>query len=137
MHDSIVAPAPLDEIDERHLVNDGLGIGHHDDCGHSAGCSGVTRGLEAFAVLLTGFAGEHLGVYQAGSKHVIAAGDDGGAVGSVPPQMPAEVGNHTVAHQQAAGLVAAGGRVDNACVDEDRVAGRVSRDHFRRHWQPH
>jgi hypothetical protein len=39
VHDGVVAGAALDEVDERHLVDDGVGLGH-DDHGRDASGGG-------------------------------------------------------------------------------------------------
>ena len=106
--EGVVAGAALDEIDERHLVDDGLGVGHHDDGRDAAGRRGVAGRLQGLAVLLAGLAGEHLHVDQAGAQHVALAVDDLRAlVRRVAPQMAAQIGDHAVPHQQPARLVLA------------------------------
>jgi hypothetical protein len=122
VHERVVARAALDEVDQRHLVDDGLGIGHHHHGGHAAGRRGLTGGLERLAVLLTGLAGEDLHVDETGAKHVAPAVDDAGSLGRGAAQVRPEVGDQAVAHQGAAGLVASGRRVDQASVEErDRL----------------
>ena len=74
--DGVVAGAALDEVDQRHLVDDGLGVGHDDDGGDAAGRRRVARGLQGLAVLLARLAGEHLHVDEAGAEHVALAVDD-------------------------------------------------------------
>ena len=65
--EGVVAGAALDEIDERHLIDDRIRLRHDDDRRHAAGRRGMACRLQRFAVLVAGLAGEHLGVDQAGS----------------------------------------------------------------------
>ncbi len=128
----VVAGGGLDEIDQRHLVDDGLRVGHHDDGGDAAGGCRVARRLQGLAMLLAGLAGEHLHVDQAGAQHVALAVDDIGALRGVAAQMPTEVGDHAALYQQAARLVLAGRGVDQAHVEEGRrllVGGRTGLTH--------
>ena len=116
--DGVVARAALDEVDEGDLVDDGIGVRHHDHGGDAAGGRGVAGGLQGFAVLGAGFAGEHLRVDEAGAEHVALAVDDFGALGRVAAQVRAEVGDQAVLDQQPARLVAVRRRIDEARVDE-------------------
>ncbi len=97
--DGVVAGAALDEVDERHLIDDRLGVGHDDDGRDAAGGGGVARGLQRFAMLVAGFAGEDLRVDQAGGEDMAVAIDDRGAVGRVAAQMGADVGDDAVARR--------------------------------------
>ena len=71
-----VARAPQDEIDQRHVVDHGLGVGHADDGGDAAGGRGLARGRQRLAVLMAGLAGRDHHVDQAGGEKTSAAIDD-------------------------------------------------------------
>ncbi len=116
--DGALARTALHIVDEGHLVDDGLGIGHAYDGRDTAGGGGIARRLQRLAVFLAGIAGEHLHVDEAGCEHVALAVDDSGAIRCIPPQMSAEIGDRTIAHHQAAGLVAPRGGVDQTRVQE-------------------
>ena len=122
----VVAGAALDEVDERHLVDHGLGVGHDDDGGDAAGGGRMARRLERLAMLVAGLAGEHLHVDEAGAEHVALAVDDLGAVRRVAAQVRPEVGDDAVLDEQAARLVPPVCRIDEARVEEDgrRLAAR-------------
>ncbi len=47
-----VTRAAHDEVDQRHVVDDGLGIGHADDGGDAAGSRGPASGGQRLAVLM-------------------------------------------------------------------------------------
>ena len=74
--DGVVAGAALDEVDERHLVDDGFGVRHDDDGGDAAGRRRMAGGLQGLAVLKARLAGEHLRIDEAGAQHVALAVDD-------------------------------------------------------------
>ena len=77
-----VARAPEDEIDQRHVVDHRIGVGHADDGGDAAGGGGAARRGKRLAMLVAGLAGEHHHVDQAGSEHAAAAVDDLGIADS-------------------------------------------------------
>jgi hypothetical protein len=65
LDNSLVARQPLDEIDQRDIVDHRVGVGHHDDRGDPAlGRSPACRG-DGFAVLGAWFADMHAGIDQA------------------------------------------------------------------------
>ena len=88
-----VARAPLDVVDQRHVVDDGIGIGHADDGRDAARSGGLTGRAQGLAVLGSGLAGEDVHVDQAGADDVAGAVDDGGAVRRIAAQMPSEIGD--------------------------------------------
>ncbi len=71
-----VARAPQDEIDQRHVVDHRVGIGHADDGGDAAGGGGPARRGQRLAMLVAGLAGKDHHVDEAGRKHAAAAVDD-------------------------------------------------------------
>ncbi len=118
VHDGVVAGAALDEIDERHLIDDRVGLRHDNHGGDAAGSGGMAGGLQRLAMLKAGLAGEHLRIDEPRGEDVPLAVDDGDAVGRVAAQMRADVGDEAFAHDEAARLVAVGRRIDDARVDE-------------------
>ena len=86
--DGPLARTPLHVVDERHLIDDGLGVGHAHDGRDAAGGRRKTRGLERLAVLLTRIAREDLAIDKPWRQHMALAVDDLSALRRIAPQMP-------------------------------------------------
>ena len=104
--DGVVAGAALDEVDERHLVDDRVGIRHYDNSGDATRGGGKACRLQRLAVFVAGFSSIDLRVDQPGRQHVAHAIDNLGAFRCVAPQVRADVGDHAILNDNAAGLVA-------------------------------
>ena len=98
-HLGLVAGASGDEIDQRDVVDDRVGVGHGDDGGDAAGGRRLSGGSEGLAVLGAGLADEdahvdqarrddgaaavdHLGVGRARRLHRLRPGGDDAPVGN-------------------------------------------------------
>ena len=123
-----IAGAPQDEIDQRDVVDHGIGIGHADDGGDAAGGGGTARRGQRLAVLVAGLAGKDHHVDEAGREHVAAAIDDLGIADGARRDVRPEIGNEAVSDQHAAVLIEAGGGIDQPCIDKSdgRERGRWS-----------
>ena len=100
---SAVSRARLqDEIDKRHVVDHGIGVGHADDGGDAAGGRGAARRGERLAMLEPGLPGEHHHVDQAGGEHAAGAIDDLGVADAAGGDVRAEIGDGAVHDQHAA-----------------------------------
>ena len=75
MHACGVPSAPLDKVDERHVVDHRLGVRHDQDRGYATGSRGAARGRERLPVLMPRLAGEDHHVDEAGREQVAAAID--------------------------------------------------------------
>jgi hypothetical protein len=105
--DGRVARAPLDEIDQRDVVDRRLGVGHDDDGGDATGGGGAAAGRQRLAMLLARLAGEHLHVDQAGAQHMAGAVDHLGLGARALADMRPAVGDGVALDDEPAQLVAA------------------------------
>src|SRR5581483_1664699 len=80
--------------------------------------SGMTTMVVTPPAAAAWLAVEHLHVDEARAEHMPPAIDHPGVLGRIAAQMRAQVGDRRSLHQQPAGLVLAGGRVDQARVEE-------------------
>ena len=130
-----VARAAHDEVDQRHVVDDGLGIGHADDGGDAAGGRGPARGGQRLAVLVPRLAGEHQHVDEAGSEHMTAAVDHLRITYGAGGYARADIEDLAVLDQHATRLVEAGAWIDQPRIEQCGAAAVVlSRGLHRHQW---
>ena len=120
-----VARAPEDEVDQRHVVDDRLGIGHADDGGDATCRGGAACRGKRLAMLVARLSGEHHRVDQTGSKHAAGAVDDLGIARSACRDAGPEIGDGAVHDQRAALAVETRGGIDQARIDEGNSRGAV------------
>lgn len=118
---SALSRAVFHIFDQRDIVDDWIGVGHHDDAGDAAGRCRARGGFDGFAVFGTRFSDEDAGVHQAGNGQQplavahrrtlrcalimrILAGCENSAIGT---------------DDDAAGLVEITGRIDDAEIVEN------------------
>ena len=124
-----LARAALHELDQRHVVDHGLGVGHAGDAGHPARCRREAACGNSLLVLVAGLAEVHVHVDEAGCHAVAAAIDRGDPLRhAVGEEFRPEVGDRAVLREQRTGAVEPAFRVQQAGVD---VGGGRLRDHGR------
>ena len=104
--DGVVAGAALDEIDQRHLVDHRIGVGHDDDGGDAAGGGGVARRLQRLAVLGPGSPVNTCMSIRPGHSTWPLQSMTSAPSGALRRRCGAEIGDDAVLDQQAARLVA-------------------------------
>jgi hypothetical protein len=118
-----VAGASQDEIDERDIVDDGIGIGHAGDRGDAARRRGAARCRERLAMLVSGFAGRDHHVDEARRKDETRAIDTFGIAGGVCVDIRPKIGDEAVADENTAALVETRGGIDQPRIDERQGFG--------------
>ena len=130
-----VARAAHDEVDQRNVVDDRLGVWHADDGGDAAGGSSTARGGQRFAVLVARLAGEHEHIDEAWRENVAGAVDELRVANGVGSYLRAQVDDLAVLDQHAARLVEACAGVDQPRVEERRASAvAVVEGLHRHHW---
>ena len=128
-----VARPAHDEIDQRHVVDDGLGVWHADDGGDAAGRSSPARGGQRLAVLMARLAREHQHVDEAWRENVAGAVYELRVTNRVGSDLRAEIGDLAVLDQQAASLVEAGAGIDQPRIEQRRAAFVIGGGALHRH----
>jgi len=100
-------------------VDGGQAVGQGSQGGDAAGRGGGGGGGDGLSVLVAGFAQGGAHIDQTGTQDSAVAVNRHRAVG--PSQAGSEVGDDAAAHQQVALLVQAGGRIDQACAEEQDI----------------
>ena len=85
--DGAFARTPLHVVDERHLVDDGFGVGHAHDGRDAAGGGGKACGLQRLTMLLTRIAREDLAIDEPWRQHMALAIDYRSALRRVAAQV--------------------------------------------------
>ena len=115
--------AANEEIDQGAVIDHRGGVGHHDEAGDAAGSGGFAGRGQGFAIFLAGLAGEDAHIDQARRQRQAAGIDDLDMVGHADGLADGNLGDDAVLDQHGAGMIGAGGRIQDAGVFNQRCSG--------------